>query len=435
MIDFLMNLYWNCNFFVYLLVAMCLLCFPVPRRKWFVLRMGVSVIAGVALTYGYSWLLALAGSNIYLWTVFYCLKYFVCFAFACGCVAVSFSMPLAKILYYGISGYAIQHFSYSVFMIVDAVLDINGIVLQEFTPPFLLLEFSVMLVIFLLVFFFYGKYIRRATEDLQGKKLILPFALMLGAAAVLSVFCTGQTGEVRILLSCYALLLCATMLFAMYQLHEVGRLLYEKKTIRAVAVKQKEQYEMQKRNIDYINIKCHDLRRQLELLRGGKVSDEKLQEMQRGVSIYDSFAHTGNETLDVILSDKGLYCEQEGIRFTCMADGAKLNFLDAVDLCAIFCNLLDNAIEAVMQVQEKDQRMISLKVTCVGNLVHIGIFNNYAHVEGQGTFQTTKQNAQEHGFGLKSVRMAVEQYKGEMKVYAKNGVFNVNILLPVPAAK
>ena len=60
-------------------------------------------------------------------------------------------------------------------------------------------------------------------------------------------------------------------------------------------------------------------------------------------------------------------------------------------------------------------------------------FNNFLPAEGKGAFRTGKQDAREHGFGLKSVRMSVESYKGEMKVYAKNNVFNVNILLPVPA--
>ena len=123
--------------------------------------------------------------------------------------------------------------------------------------------------VYLLVFFFYGKYIRRITESIRASKLILPFSLMLGAAAILSVFCFNATGTTRILFSTYAALLCATMLYAMYMVYEAAHLLYEKQTLRAVAAKQKEQYEISKNNIEYINIKCHDLRKQLDLLRGG----------------------------------------------------------------------------------------------------------------------------------------------------------------------
>ncbi len=119
-----------------------------------------------------------------------------------------------------------------------------------------------------------------------------------------------------------------------------------------------------------------------------------------------------------------------------MADGETLAFLDAVDLCAIFCNLLDNAIEAVMKIPDREQRMISLKIAPLGNLVHIVVYNNYAEetVLENGAYCTTKSDRRNHGFGLKSVKMAVEQYRGEMKIYTNGGVFSVNILIPLPQA-
>ena len=433
MIDLLLDIYAECNFFVYLLVAVCLLCFPAPRRKFFALRLVGGMIAGIALTYGYSLLGGMLIRSPGIWMLVYGVKYFFCFFLACGCIWLCFSMPFAKVLFYGICGYAVQHIAYSLLMIASAALEMAGAPIVQGTLLFIAVEFGVTAAVYLPVFFFYGKFVRRAVEDVQGKKLILPFSLLMAVTVVLCMLSILYTGEVRVVVSCYAIVLCVTILYAMYKVYEVGKLRYERQTARAVAAAQKEQYEVQKRNIDYINVKCHDLRKQLELLRGGNVSEEKLRQMQRSVTIYDSFARTGNRTLDAILSEKGLFCEQEGIRFTCMADGARLAFLDDIDLCAIFCNLIDNAVEAVMRIPERDKRLISLKVEPIGNMAHIGIFNNFLPAEGKGAFQTGKQDVREHGFGLKSVRMAVESYKGEMKVYAKNNVFNVNILLPVPA--
>lgn len=434
MIEFWMDVYFECNFFVYLLIAACLLCFPAPRRKLFWLRMLPSALAGIVLTYIYSLLPHWIGYDGFPYTIYYCCKYFFCFALICGCVWFSFALPISKVLYYGICGYAVQHLGYALFLILHSILSLNGIDFAQQTPAFMGIELAVMAAVYLLVFFFYGKYIRRITESIRASKLILPFSLMLGAAAILSVFCFNATGTTRILLSTYAALLCATMLYAMYMVYEAAHLLYEKQTLRAVAAKQKEQYEISKNNIEYINIKCHDLRKQIDLLRGGKVSDEKLNELRERISIYDSAARTGNETLDVILSEKSLYCEREGIRFTCMADGETLAFLDAVDLCAIFCNLLDNAIEAVMKIPDREQRMISLKIAPLGNLVHIVVYNNYAEetVLENGAYCTTKADRRNHGFGLKSIKMAVEQYRGEMKIYTNGGVFSVNILIPLP---
>lgn len=434
MLEFILDVYFECNFFVYLLIAVCLLYFPAPRRKLFALRMAAGALLGIALTYLYSLLPQWITLSELLFNIYYCIKYFFCFALACGCAWICFALPLSKTVFYGICGYAVQHLGYSLFLILHTVLELNGLGFAQQSPAFTAIELGVMAVVYLFVFFFYGKYARRITEDVRGHKLILPFSLMLGAAAILSVFCVNATGTTRILFSIYASLLCATMLYAMYMVYEAAQLLYEKKTLRAVAAKQKEQYEMSKNNIDYINVKCHDLRKQIDLLRGGKVSDEKLRELRESISIYDSVARTGNETLDVILSEKGLFCEREGIRFTCMADGESLAFLDAVDLCAIFCNLLDNAIEAVMKIPDRERRMISLKVAPLGNLVHIVAYNNYeeAAVLENGAFRTTKSDRRDHGFGIKSVRMAVESYRGEMKIYTQGGVFSVNILLPRP---
>lgn len=437
MLEFLTDIYGRCNFFIYLLVAVCLLCYPEPRRKGFAWKFPLSAVAGLAVLYGYSRLNAHLKGLGALWpfTLYYCVNYFLGVCLVAGCIRCSFRMPMAKVIYYSICGYAIQHLAYAVFLIVNSVLGMNGINLSMGDPRFIAIEIATMAAVYLLAFFLLGKYLRRVSEELHGKKLILPFALMMAAAAVISVLCFGYAGRERVLFSLYAIMVCAVMLFAMYKIGEIGKLQYEKKTLRAVAVKQKEQYEIQKRNIEYINIKCHDLRKQIDLLRGGKISDEKLKQLQDRISIYDNAFRTGNETLDVILSDKGLYCEREGIRFTCIADGAKLDFMDAVDTCAVFVNLIDNAIEAVMKIEDADSRMISLKVSSIGNLLHVVIFNNYEEeaVFVDGAFRTTKGDSRDHGFGLKSVKAAVAQYGGEMKVHAGDGVFSVNILIPMPA--
>lgn len=434
MAEFFIWMYILCNFFVYLLIAVCLLCAFLPRRRLFALRLAGSAVVGVAVTYGYSvWtggvFAAPEGAGLFLG----CVKYILCFFLACLCVWFSFCIPFRKAVYYGVMGYAIQHIGYSLFLIADAAaLELSGKALQEGLLTYFLGEFSIMAVTYLVVFCFFRKYIVRMTEELQWKALLFPLALMMLAAAVLSTFCSTYTGVVRILLSLYALLLCAAILFMLYKVYEVCRLMVERQVLRALNAKQKEQFEVSKRNIEYINVKCHDLRTQLDLLRGGAVSDEKLKELRDNIIIYDSSMHTGNRTLDVILSEKGLYCEREGIRFTCIADGAKLDFMDTMDLCAIFCNLLDNAIEAVMKISDADRRLISVKVSAVGNMVHICVYNSYEQPvskQGDGSFATTKADRRDHGFGLRSARMAAERNGGEMKISADGQVFCVDILV------
>ena len=52
------------------------------------------------------------------------------------------------------------------------------------------------------------------------------------------------------------------------------------------------------------------------------------------------------------LQRKSLYCNKHGIIFTCVADGTLLDFMDVMDICSIFGNALDNAIECEMKIRK-----------------------------------------------------------------------------------
>ena len=80
------------------------------------------------------------------------------------------------------------------------------------------------------------------------------------------------------------------------------------------------------------------------------------------VSIYDSSVRTGNETLDVLLANKSLQCEQRGIRFDRMIDGELLDFMKPADIYSLFGNAVDNAIEAVLRLDDDADRYVSMTV-------------------------------------------------------------------------
>lgn len=84
--------------------------------------------------------------------------------------------------------------------------------------------------------------------------------------------------------------------------------------------------------------------------------------MEQEIRSYEAQNKTGNEVLDTILTSKSLYCQQHGITLTCVADGAALDFMDTMDLCSLFGNALDNAIESVEKLPDSEQRLIHLVV-------------------------------------------------------------------------
>ena len=62
----------------------------------------------------------------------------------------------------------------------------------------------------------------------------------------------------------------------------------------------------------------------------------------------------------------------------------------------------------------------------------VNVYNFYGgDLEFDGGLpRSTKGDALNHGFGMKSVRMLAEKYGGELKVTAEDGIFNTDIIFP-----
>ena len=157
-----------------------------------------------------------------------------------------------------------------------------------------------------------------------------------------------------------------------------------------------------------------------------------VKEIEDVISIYDSTVKTGNEALDIILTEKSLYCSKHDIKLCCIIDGEKLSFMKSADLYALFGNVIDNAIEAVERL-DSGKRTISLSVKQINSFLTVNIHNWY---EKEISFidnlpKTTKSDTSMHGYGMKSVQMICRNYGGEMSINTENKVFNLNIVFPL----
>ena len=87
-------------------------------------------------------------------------------------------------------------------------------------------------------------------------------------------------------------------------------------------------------------MRFHDIRHQIRHLSDGSepgegyVDRELLADIAREVRIYDASVTTGNEALDVLLTEKRLTGEHEDIAFSCIVDGEALSFMGPSDLYA-----------------------------------------------------------------------------------------------------
>lgn len=109
--------------------------------------------------------------------------------------------------------------------------------------------------------------------------------------------------------------------------------------------------------------------------------------------------------------------------------------LDYIDLSVVIGNLLDNAIEACLQPNINDP-YIEFKMFTKENYLVITVYNSKSnissiHSEALGERYTTKDDKENHGYGLNNIQRIVNEYKGALRIEDKDHSFNVNIELPI----
>ncbi len=225
------------------------------------------------------------------------------------------------------------------------------------------------------------------------------------------------------------------MLYAQLEQRREMDLRLELSVMDNILQTQYERYRMSKENDELISRKYHDLKHQIAVIRAESDPEKRevyLQEMDAAIKKHEAENRTGNGVLDSILFTKSMYCTEHKINFTCIADGKRLNFMDTMDICTIFGNALDNAIESVEKLKDPEKRLITLTVASQNNFVILKIENYYESkikMEG-GLPLTTKKDSGNHGYGIKSIRLIAEKYNGSMTVHAKDNWFSLRVLIP-----
>ena len=334
-------------------------------------------------------------------------------------------------LYYTVTATAAQNLVYNLYWIAITYLGY-----AEGTPQSVVVSVPIMLLVYALVYIIFSRKLREwVAYPFMQTRVISTAAIVLLFVVVLNMRIGDAEHQYGVYWA-YVLgdIFCLLLLFGV--LYESG--LQQKYMIveQLLYAEQKKQ-QMTRENIELINRKCHDLKHQISALRMMGDSKEKeayIQEIERAAVFYESSAKTGNQMLDLLLMEKLLYCEKYKIKLSCIAEGAKLKFMDAMDLYSLFGNALDNAIESVIGEENEKNRIISFKVASHGQILSIH-FENYIGHElefADGMPVTTKEDKRFHGFGMLSIRRIVEKYGGTLQIASGDRLFQMNILLPIP---
>lgn len=368
--------------------------------------------------------------------------YIVLFAFTLVIMKVCFNEPFRILLLCGVAAYAVQNLTYRVY----SLFEITGVVwrlceaLNNYNaviPVFTLTLFAVICVA--VYFLFVRRMTAKGLETIYSRNVLVFSAVTLLVTVILCSVTNiwwWQHYYLSIINFSFAILCNIFILVILSGMTERGGLRKDLYTVRRLWEQDKAHYELSKENIELINLKIHDLKhkfREMRLSENG-ISEEEYKQFESAIAIYDSKVSTGCPPLDVLLTERSLMCSNAGISLTCMVDGSALSFMSEYELYSMFGNILSNAVEAVQKVKEEENRVISLTVNVRFGAVMINCMNYY---EGDiklknGLPETSKQDKEQHGFGMKSIKLIVKKYGGDMNFEFGNGIFNLTVMLPLP---
>ncbi|MDO5548429.1 MAG: GHKL domain-containing protein [Eubacteriales bacterium] len=201
-----------------------------------------------------------------------------------------------------------------------------------------------------------------------------------------------------------------------------------------------EYYENVHQELEKLDFYRHDFLKHTNvleiLLKSGKNTKalEYLGELHSSYQSLNVSNYTNNDILNAIISNKKAIAENNGIAVRITAEKVEEFPCSSQNICSLFDNLFDNAIEANQKVESS--RFIDLFLFHAGEDICIIMKNLY---DGKPIphNKTSKSDTQSHGLGLKIVKNIVSQAGGsfEQNNDAEDKIVTITILLPNPKAK
>ncbi|MBQ9119779.1 MAG: sensor histidine kinase [Lachnospiraceae bacterium] len=184
----------------------------------------------------------------------------------------------------------------------------------------------------------------------------------------------------------------------------------------------------------------HDYRGQIQTMKAylamGKLEELSgfLNELDQDLAEVDMVIKTGNVMIDAVLNSKISLAKARDIRVEAKAIVPKelQTTITELDLSLIIGNLMDNAMEACMQIDNPAERFIRVYIDILKGQLYIYIMNATIGVRKRSgrRYESTK-HGKNHGFGLIRVDKVVDKYQGYLERQDEEGVFATDIMLPL----
>ncbi|MCI9977466.1 GHKL domain-containing protein [Clostridioides difficile] len=300
-------------------------------------------------------------------------------------------------------------------------------------------------IVLILVLFVYK--IFKQKSDVEISKTTLIYTIIPMIANIVSFFVIFKyvfNPLTATLIHSYEILIVSTILFLSnislilitIKLQRDSKLILENNMIKKIGEMQSTYYENMEKKCLKTRLLSHDMKNHILCIKAmiDRNLDVSLYLNNLQLEIQDNNItfNTGNIILDAILSDKKELCARNNIEFNTNINFSHCDFVDSVDICHIFSNILDNAIEACNKIKDGTKE-ITLKGDIKNSFYFIRAENTKVNniVVKNNSFITDKEDKFQHGLGIKSIRSAVDKYDGTVVIEYDDKKFIVKIAMPI----
>ena len=218
---------------------------------------------------------------------------------------------------------------------------------------------------------------------------------------------------------------------------EHSRKMKEAQILRQQSIGQVELYNSMRENYNIQRQRTHEYKNQIvcmDMLMKKK-DYSKLEDYIGNISdkldAQLDMVDTNNDVVNAILNAKYYEAIKNDVLFV-----LKINDLSDIkvsdeDIVTILSNLLDNAIEAAKQC-DVGKRTVKIKLLSEDDVLSIAVTNAYKTepmLTEDGYIRTTKNNKEEHGWGIRNIVATLEKYDAEYIIDYKNGEFVFSIMM------
>lgn len=295
-------------------------------------------------------------------------------------------------------------------------------------------KISFFLIIYILIHFFKGKNSPNSSQNITA--FLLSFIPLTAVFVIITFIHIGEntpiprTSDRMITLSAILLLYINLLVFGLNLYNQKKHSEYTE----TLLLLQKESdtakyYEMLLSQYDNQSILIHDIKKHLQSidLLNDQHDYEKIssyiKQLLLSSDLRDAAKLCDHALLNAILGRYKKQCLSLHISFLTDIRSGVLQFMAENDITSLFCNLLDNAVEACETIPDSFIEVTAYKnkntpyvVITVTNSCRSDPFASLPSNRRRHKL-TGKPDAVRHGFGLKSIRKTISKYDGDMEMY------------------